>query len=213
VHQDPACPRCGNELRPPGLWSSAWECPRHGSVHPYKVLTHIGTDAIAHVVGQAVVPVWLPQPLLRGWVCSGIAYAGDDRTGARATVMCLTGPSPIGGAAELMFVAEEPGVGLGARHAGHAEPDPGQSFGFGPPDAKINAAAHPTALWSLPSSPDRATFVGEAKGQWLWAVVWPAAAGMVMYDGFQLVDVRDHGLDPDLEFGSLSPRLSERPIP
>lgn len=48
----------------------------------------------------------------------GGASAGDERTGARATAVALAGPSPLGGPADLVLVAEEPGVGLGARLAG-----------------------------------------------------------------------------------------------
>jgi hypothetical protein len=205
------CPRCGDDLRAPGLWSSAWECPRHGIVHPYMVLTHIGPDAVEHVVGRATVPLWMPQPLAHGWVCSGFAYAGDERTGALATVTCLTGPSPLGGAAEWLIVAEEPGVGLGSRHAGLLESDPGAGFDTGTPDAKVFAASHPTALWSVPAAGDRAVFVGEAMGQWLWAVVWPAAAGVLMYDDVALTDLRTGAADLDLDFGSISQRLSARP--
>jgi hypothetical protein len=180
-------------------------------VHPYQVLTHTGRDAVDHVVGRARVPLWMPHALPYGWVCSGVGYAGDERTGARATVSCLSGPSPLGGGADLMIVAEEPGVGLGARHAGIAEPDPGNGFDLGPPDAKVDAAAHPTALWSVPAADDRAVFVGEAKGLWLWAVVWPADAGVLMYDDMSLTDLRDWPADLDLDFGSLSPRLSAVP--
>jgi hypothetical protein len=205
------CPRCGNELRAPGLWSSAWECPRHGVVHPYQVLSHIGVDAVSHVVGRAKVPLWMPHPMSRSWVCSGVAYAGDERSGARATVSCLTGPSPLGGAAEVMIVAEEPGVGLGSRHAGLGAADPGNGFDSGPSDAKVLAAAHPTALWNVPSGDDRAVFVGEAKALWLWAIVWPATAGVLMYDEMALTDLRDGLIDVDLQFGSLSPRLSAAP--
>lgn len=198
-------------LRPPGLWSSAWECPRHGVVHPYLVLTHIGLDAVEHVLGRATVPLWMPNPRPPGWVCNGVAYAGDERTGASATVTSLAGPSPLGGDAELLIVAEEPGVGLGARHAGLSEPDPGEGFDAGAPDAKVFAAAHPTALWSVPAVDDRAIFVGEAKGLWLWAVVWPATAGLLMYDDIALTDLREGLADIELDFGSLSPRLSARP--
>lgn len=205
------CPRCGAELRAPGLWSSAWECPRHGTVHPYLVLTHLGADAVEHIVGRAVVPVWMPRGLPRGWVCSGVGYAGDERTGACAIATCLSGPSPLGGAADLMIVAEEPGVGLGSRHAGLAGSDPGAGFDAGPAHAKVFAASHPTALWSVPVQGDRAVFVGEAKGLWLWAVLWPASAGVLMYDEISLVDARDGPVDLDLEFGSLSPRLSALP--
>ena len=211
MHQEPSCPRCGHELRAPGLWSSAWECPRHGIVHPYFVLTHLGVDAVEHVVGRAGVPLWMPHGLPHGWVCSGFGYAGDDRAGASATATCLSGPSPLGGPADLLIVAEEPGIGLGARHSGLAEPDPGDGFDLGPPHAKVIAAAHPTALWSIPVADDRAVFAGEAMGLWLWVVVWPASAGVLMYDEVSLTDLRDSPVGLDLDFGSLSPRLSDAP--
>lgn len=211
MHAAPTCPRCGVEVRAPGLWSSAWECPRHGSVAPYTVLTHTGPDAMDHVVQRAKVPVWLAGGLPGGWVCSGFAYAGDDRSGARATVTAMSGPSPLGGPAELMLIAEEPGVGLGSRHAGLAETDPGDGFGRGTADAKVIAAAHPTAMWSVPVAPDRAGFLGEAKGLWLWALVWPATAGVLMYDGLQLSDLRDLTAAREVGFGSISPRLSAAP--
>jgi hypothetical protein len=144
-------------------------------------------------------------------VVSGFACAGDDRDGARAVITCLNGPSPLGGAAELMLVSEEPGIGLGARHAGLCGPDPGHGFGAGPPDAKLEAAGHPTALWSLPATQDCAAFVGEAKALWLWALVWPAAAGVLLYDALDLVDLRDGYVEAELAFGSVSPRLAAVP--
>jgi hypothetical protein len=69
-------------------------------------------------------------------------------------------------------------------------------------------AAHPTALWSVTTDRDCAAFVGEAKGHWLWALVWPAAAGVLMYDALSLLDLRDGYLEAELAFGSLSPRLT-----
>ncbi|MDQ1695461.1 MAG: hypothetical protein QOJ03_814, partial [Frankiaceae bacterium] len=120
----------------------------------------------------------------------------------------MSGPSPLGGAAEIVIVAEEPGVGLGARLAGHPGPDPGAGFDAGPPDAKLEIGGHPTALWNLPAGADCATFVGEAKGRWIWALVWPATAGVLMYDQLAVADLRDGYLEAELAFGSLSPRLS-----
>ena len=72
-------------------------------------------------------------------------------------------------------------------------------------------AAHPTAMWSVPVAPDRAGFLGEAKGLWLWALVWPATAGVLMYDGLQLSDLRDLTAAREVGFGSISPRLSAAP--
>ena len=208
MRPEPTCPRCGGELRAPGLWSSAWQCGQHGSVPPYCVLPRPGVEALEHVVKRAKVPVWMPHGLSAGWVCSGFSYAGDDRDGARASVTSMSGPSPLGGAADVVLVAEEPGVGLGARLCGHPGPDPGAGFDAGPPDAKVDIGGHPTALWCLPAGPDTAAFVGEAKGHWIWALVWPATAGVLMYDELAIADLRDGYQEAELAFGSLSPRLS-----
>jgi hypothetical protein len=164
-----------------------------------------------HVVQRAKVPVWLATGLPQGWVCSGFAYAGDDRTGARATVTAMSGPSPVGGPAELFVIAEEPGVGLGARHGGLSEADPGEGFGRGAAEAKIVVDGHPTALWGVPVAADRAGFLGEARALWLWVLVWPAAAGVLMYDEIHLTDLRDHTGTREVGFGSISPRLSQLP--
>jgi hypothetical protein len=64
-------------------------------------------------------------------------------------------------------------------------------------------------LWSLDGGPDRAVYVGEALGHWLWAVLWPAAAGVLMLDRLELLDLREPGMTLDLPFGAASPRLDE----
>jgi len=151
----------------------------------------------------------LPWPLARGWLVTGLAAAGDERTGARATAVACTGPAPLGGVGELVLVAEEPGVGLGARYAGLTGPDPGNVGDERPADVKIQAAGHPTPMWTLDSTPaDRAVYVGEALGCWIWAVLWPDSAGFLLIDDFALTDLRDAGHELDLPLGALSPRLS-----
>jgi hypothetical protein len=42
-------------------------------------------------------------------------------------------------------------------------------------------------------------------------VLWPASAGVMMYDDVTLSDLRDSPVGPGPEFGSLSPRLSAKP--
>jgi hypothetical protein len=152
----------------------------------------------------------MPRPTGHGWVCTGFGGAGDERDGFRATVTSVTGPSPVGGPVEMLVVAEAMGVGLGAHHAGLPGPDPGSDFDA-PPDAKVEAAGHPTALWSVPDADGCAAFVGEARGHWLWALVWPASAGVLMYEELVLDDLRDGFLEAELAFGSLSPRLAPAP--
>jgi hypothetical protein len=203
----PGCPRCGAGLHAPGLWSSAWQCDTHGAVHPLQPVVQPTQELVRTVAARAGVPVWLPWPLPRGWLVTGLAVAGDDRTGARAAALACSGPAPLGGVAELVLVAEEPGIGLGARFAGLDGPDGGGIPDDRAPDAKIEAAGHPTAMWSLPSSDDRAVYVGEALGCWVYAIVWPESAGFLLIDEFALRDLRD-GTTPDLPLGALSPRLS-----
>ncbi len=68
----------------------------------------------------------------------------------------------------------------------------------GAPQAKVRAGGHPTALWNVGSAPDRATYVGEAEGVWLWLVLWPATAGVMVLEPLDLVDVRsaDAAVEP-----------------
>lgn len=204
---EPSCPRCGGTLRAPGLWSSSWLCESHGPVHPMQPVAQPTAEQLHALVAHTGVPVWLPWPLPRGWLVTGLASAGDERTGARATVVACSGPAPLGGVGELVLVAEEPGVGLGTRYAGIEGPDPGSVPDTRPPDAKVQAAGHPTAMWSMEAPSDRAVYVGEALGCWFWAVLWPETAGFLLIDDFQMIDLREIGPGLDVPFGALSPRL------
>lgn len=203
----PSCPRCGGQLHPPSPWSSSWTCDAHGIVYPLQPVLGPGPAGLEEMLSVARVPVWLPWPLPDRWVVAGCAYAGDERTGARACALACSGPAPLGGPGDLVLVAEEPGVGLGAYYAGLPGPDPGEGFDRGPPHAKVHGHGHPVPLWSVDSGPDRAVFAGEAKGLWLWALLWPAAAGVLLVEEVRLVDLSDVGHEPDLPYGPLSPRL------
>lgn len=206
------CPRCAGPLRPPGLMSSDWVCDRHGAVLPLRVLPRVGDDVLAQAAAGAHVPLWCPVPLLPGWSVSGLALAGDERSGTRATALALSGPSPLWGDADVVLVAEEPGIGLGARYAGLDHLDPGDAVAGGPPHAKVVAAEHPAPLWQCDSAPDRRAFVGEALGVWLWVVVWPPEADLVLLEDLELHDLRteDSAL-LGLPVGPLTPRLAAPP--
>ncbi len=210
--RQPQCPRCAGSLLSPGLRSSDWLCEQHGAVHPYHRPTTPGDGSVRRVVEAAQVPVWLPWPLPAGWLVTGAAHAGDERTGARATVVACSGPAPFGGVGELLVVAEEPGLGLGARFAGLPGPDPGDGFADGPAGAHLDVAGWPTPLWCLVEDPDvardRSVWVGEAGGAWLWLVLWPETADLLLHDGLTFIDLRDPAFSLDLPFGALSPRLA-----
>jgi hypothetical protein len=185
--------------------SSDWTCAEHGRVAPYHATR---LESLAQVAASAKVPVWAPFPLIPGWTLGGLGWCGDERSGATATVLALAGPSPIGGPADLLLVAEEPGTGLGASLAGRDGLDPGD-FVAGAPDAKVLAAGHPTALWRCDSADDRVAFVGEASGVWLWAVLWPPAAELVLLEHVELQDLRREAVGAlALPIGAASPRLA-----
>jgi hypothetical protein len=156
--------------------------------------------------GTAGVPVWLPWPLPLGWLVAGFAGAGDERTGVRACAVALTGPNPLGGPADMVVVAEEPGIGLGAALAGLDSVDPGAGFGSAPPIATASFGKHDFPLWQV-DSPGRAVFAGEVQGRWLWVVLWPDTAGTLLVEPLALRDLRDPGQDLDLPFGAASARL------
>ncbi len=206
---DRVCPRCFGSVRPPGLMSSAWQCEQHGDVLPLQSPMQPRSDLLHAHAATAEVPVWLPWPLPIGWVVTGLARAGDERSGVRATALACSGPAPLGGQGELVLVAEEPGIGLGACFAGLDHADPGATMLRAASSAKVTARGRPTALWAVGDHPDdRAAFVGEAEGLWLWAVLWPADAGHLLADDLSVVDLRDEAATFDLPCGALSPRLT-----
>ncbi|SFB91131.1 DUF6758 family protein [Streptomyces aidingensis] len=207
---EPSCPKCGGRVRAPGLFSDTWQCDVHGAVQPLQPVLPPSVDGLAVVVHRTQVPVWMPWPLPVGWLYTGVAAAGDDRSGGRAVVVACSGPAPLGGPGELLLISEELGVGLGARYAGIAGPDPGPYLSVDdPPATKVLAGGRPTPLWALRGTPeDRAVFAGEARGMWLWAVMWPERSGLLMYDELVLTDLREAGQEIDLiPCGALSPKI------
>ncbi|MTK01537.1 hypothetical protein FF096_05730 [Micromonospora sp. CP22] len=202
-------------------------CPDCGPVAPLHVPERIGAEIVASVVdliqtaarpAQPTVPLWCPWPLPPGWTATGVAWAGDDRLGVRATAVACAGPAPLGGGpADLIFVAEEPGVGLGARYAGVSGPDAGPELaealadpGPGHPGhvgrAGIRVAGHPTPLWLVNSLSDRSAYAGEALGMWLYAIAWPASAGHLLAEDVLLHDLVEW-TPPELVYGAPSPYL------
>lgn len=207
---EPSCPKCGGRVRAPGLFADSWQCAVHGAVHPLQPVIPPSIDALSAVLNRTQVPVWMPWPLPVGWLFTGVTCAGDDRSGGRATAVACSGPAPLGGTGELLLIAEELGVGLGARFAGITGPDPAPHMRVDrPPHAKVLAAGRPTALWHVNDVPeDRAVFAGEARGLWLWAVSWPPESGLLMYDELVLTDLREAGSEIDLiPCGALSPKI------
>src|SRR3954451_23574441 len=118
----PTCPRCRGPIASPNPWSSDWQCAAHGAVSPLWPARRPGRGGLEAVRRVARVPVWGPWPLPAGWLVAGFADAGDERTGARAVAVALSGPAPLGGPADMVLVAEEAGGWLGSSLAGVTRP-------------------------------------------------------------------------------------------
>ncbi|WP_373291270.1 DUF6758 family protein [Pilimelia anulata] len=211
-----SCPRCGGSVREPDLMHSEWRCPDCGPVPPLHVAHHINADVVtaaSRAVRGAGMPLWCLWPLPAHWTVTGVGWAGDPREGARAGAVAVSGPTPLGGGpADIIFVAEEPGLGLGTRFAGIAGPDPGLALSDAMrevPHAKIKAGGHPTPLWSVKSPEDRSAYAGEARGMWLYAVAWPASAGYLLAENVILQDLAEWQ-PQELVFGAPSPYLHGR---
>lgn len=211
------CSRCGGPVRPPDLMHSVWRCDVDGAVLPLHVAKHIDAQIVDAVRAKVLVgrdrpvPMWCPWPMPAGWTVSGVGWVGDESSGAHATVVACSGPGPVEyGPADVLIVAEEPGVGLGARFAGIPGPDPGDDLTVemsGPvPHAQVRTAGRPTSLWVVESPEGRSAYVGEARGMWIYIVSWPAAAGFVLAENLLLHDLGE-SVPAQLRFGAPSPYL------
>jgi hypothetical protein len=206
VENKALCPRCLAAVHAPTAWSSAWRCDLHGEIYPLAPARQPTADGLQALLRQARVPVWVPWPLPAGWLVTGFTGAGDERTGVRGSAVALSGPNPLGGLAEMLIVAEEPGVGLGAGLAGLPGPDPGDGFAGRGPNATAQVAGHDAPLW-LVEADGQAVFVGEVAANWLWLALWPDTAGTLLVEPLPLRDLRDRGQEFDVPLGALSPRL------
>lgn len=215
VRNEPCCPRCAEPVRPPGLRASGWTCPAHGQVPPFQPPHPPSAAWLADVARRSTVPVWVPWPLPRGWLLSGVGEAGAARQGPVATVVAVSGPNPTPNPAvpgehpaDVLLVAEGPGVGLGASLAGLGDVDPGETVVTGRPDVKVHAHGQHTPLWHVDGAGDRVAFVGESRGVWLWVLVWPASASALLLEPLELVDVREGGPALFPPTGAACPRLT-----
>lgn len=207
------CPRCPTPLveteSGPG---TRWSCPAHGPVAPLWRPPEATYDTFAdHLRTSRSFPTYLPWPISPGWSVSdfGVVAAGPGRPAA--TMTCSSGTSEADGPVDIVVVTEEPGTGLGARCAGLAGDGPGQDVGTGPPLVRVHLEAKSVPLWSVSTSAaddrfDRSVVAGEAGGRWLWIVLRPAAAVLLLSDDWILRDIS--ALGPpllDMPFGGPRP--------
>ncbi len=206
---DPQCPSCGSALRPPNLMHEQHLCPQHGEVAPLHPAVLPDVTTLQRVVRGAAVPAWLPWPMPATWVFTGLRLVGGGPQPVSAVAVALTGASLTSGPADLIIVSEQPGTGLGPRIAGLSGAQSVSAMLQRPADAMVDTGGWANPVWSLPAVDDRAVYVGEAAGEWLWLIAWPEIAWSVIHDGLRLVDLR--GTQPlgDLPIGALMPRLAE----
>jgi hypothetical protein len=193
------CPRCTS---PVVEVDDAWQCPDHGPITPLWRPAVASYDSLAEHLGRCEAsPTLVPWPLAPGWTITDFGCVVHPGREARASMLSCSGVTDPDGVVELTIVSEEPGVGLGARCAGTDHTDPGAEVGEGPPHAKVRIAGVALPLWSVSTSAsdpafDRSVFAGEAHGRWLWLVLRPASAALLLRDEWILADVA--GLGPEL---------------
>ena len=204
------CPRCPTPVASTG--TDGWSCPEHGVIPPLWRPDEASYDAfVEHLGATARFPTYLPWPLSPGWRVTDFAAVGDQTRG-RAAMTCVSGTSALDGPVDVLVVSEEPGTGLGARIAGTVARRPGPGDRRGAPDG---AGAH--------RQPDRPAVAGvdqlassgsgtarswpaRPTGRWLWMVLRPASAVLLLRDDWILRDVS--GLGPplvELPFGGPAP--------
>jgi hypothetical protein len=192
------CPRCPAPLGPvPG---GGWSCPEHGPTPALRRPDEASYDDFVAVLAAADdFPTYLPWPMSPGWSVTDFAVVGESP--GRASVTCSSGTSALDGPVDVFVVSEESGIGLGARCAGTPHVDPGPEMGVGPPPVRIRIGSQAVPLWPVSTSSsdrelDRAVFAGEARGSWLWVILRPASAMLLLRDDWILRDVS--GLGPPL---------------
>jgi hypothetical protein len=189
-----------------------WRCTDHGPITPLWRPAKADYGAFAeHLTRAGAMPTFLPWPLSPGWMISDFGTVAAPEGEGRATFVTCSGPSELDGVVELSVVSEEPGVGLGSRCAGVIRTDPGAEIGEGPPLAKVRIDGHPISLWPVLTSDtdvafDRSVFAGEAEGRWLWMVLRPASAALLLKDEWILMNVAELGPELiDLPYGGSPP--------
>lgn len=201
------CPRCAS---PVTRGTATWSCPNHGPIAPLWRPQVSSYEAFGqHLLASAGFPTYLPWPLGPGWLITDFASVREDPDTILATMVCCSGTSELDGPVDVFIVTEEMGTGLGARCAGLATEEP--QIDEGPPTVKVRIGSLSVPLWAVSTSGaddefDRSVFVGEAEGRWLWLVLRPASAMLLLRDDWILRDVSGVGAPlVELEFGGTRP--------
>lgn len=203
----PLCPRCPAPVAESG---DSWICSDHGRVPALWRAREATYDGfVEHLARAGDFPTYLPGPMALGWSVSdfGVVTGGSA---PQATVTTAQGSTEHDGPVEVITVSEEPGVGLGARCAGMVHSDPGHEIALDRPTARVRIDSQSVPMWAVGLSTeveaDRSVMAGEAHGRWLWLVIRPASAIMLLGGEWILSDVSGMGAPLlDLDFGGPPP--------
>jgi hypothetical protein len=187
-------------------------CPEHGDGPALWRAPEATYDAFAeHLAVSAQFPTYLPWPIGPGWTVTDFATVAGTDDRPCATMTCTSGTTELDGPVDVLLIAEEPGTGLGARCAGTRYDDPGADIVLRQPAARVRVERQPIKLWDISTSSDdgefdRSVLAGEAAGRWLWVVLRPASALLLMRDDWILRDVSHVGPQlVELPFGAHRP--------
>lgn len=173
-------------------------------------------ESFAEVLARVgAAPTYLPWPMSPGWRIADFGCVAppeeshDPGTSGLATITTVVGTSDLDGDVEVTVVSEDPGVGLGARCAGARSLDAGDQVGVGPPSVRVHAGGRHVPLWDVDTEGDAeddplasVAFTGEADGRWLWLVLRPASAALLLHDEWLLADVTGFGPEAlEMPFG------------
>ena len=203
------CPHCS---APVSEAPDGWTCVEHGAIDPlwrpgessYETFTE-------HLRAAGGFPTYLPWPMSPGWRVTDFAVVGADPDRTRATMTCCSGTSQLDGPVDVIVVTEETGTGFGSRIAGTVHDDPGSDIGEGPPAVKVRIDSQVVNLWPVSTSAasvewDRSVVAGEARGRWLWLVLRPASAMLLLRDDWILRDISSAGPQlVEMPFGGPAP--------
>ena len=208
-----SCPRCTSPVTGAG---ATFACSLHGSIEPLWRPDEADYDTFAELVARCGDrPTYLPWPMSPRWSIADFGCVGHDRV--QATVTSTVGNSDLDGHVEVTIVSEDPGTGLGARCAGTPYDDPGPQISNGPSAIRVRAGGRTVPMWLVDDLADesgateedplaRAVFAGEAEGRWLWLVMKPASAALLLQDDWLFADVTGFGPEAlEMPFGGPRP--------
>jgi hypothetical protein len=195
-----SCVRCSAPvLESPDVLGARWSCPEHGATRALWRPPEATYEAfVEHLASARTFPTYVPWPMSPGWTVTDFAAVGDGPGRTTGTMTCTSGTSELDGPVDALVVAEEAGTGLGARCAGTRYDDPGADIGDRTPTARVRIGSLPANLWDISTSTsdgefDRSVLAGEAAGRWLWIVLRPASALLLLRDDWILRDVSRAG--------------------